>query len=91
MATRLHLPAPIPGMSCYASAHLSQILKGSELRSMNFFRLDVAPILSGLVEPSFWTHIVCQAAHQEQAAKHALLAISSLYENFDDLARDAAI
>ncbi|EGY14678.1 hypothetical protein VD0002_g8339 [Verticillium dahliae] len=53
-----------------------------ELRALGFFREVVAPVLAGPLDGFFWTHLVIQFTHQEQAARHAVLAISSLYENF---------
>lgn len=42
----------------------------------------MAPVLSGPLGRSFWTHLVAQLAHQEPAARHAVITISSLYEQF---------
>ncbi|KAI9147520.1 putative lipid transporter atnI [Paramyrothecium foliicola] len=56
---------------------------GLELRSLAFFREVVAPNLSGTLDTSFWTRLVAQITHQEPAAKHAVVAISTLYEEFD--------
>ncbi|KAM0284390.1 hypothetical protein ACHAQH_001966 [Verticillium albo-atrum] len=55
----------------------------AELRAFSFFRNVVAPVLAGPLNAFFWTHLVAQVAHQEQAARHAVLAISSLYEHFN--------
>ncbi|KAJ5980349.1 hypothetical protein N7481_007647 [Penicillium waksmanii] len=54
----------------------------SSLRSLEFFQHVVAPVLSGPLGRSFWTHLVAQLAHQEPAARHAVITISSLYEQF---------
>ncbi|WYZ33880.1 hypothetical protein EsH8_I_000156 [Colletotrichum jinshuiense] len=56
----------------------------ADLRALSFFRGVVAPVLAGHLDSYFWTHLVSQVSHQEIAAKHAALAISSLYENFKD-------
>ncbi|KAF4333240.1 hypothetical protein FBEOM_12975 [Fusarium beomiforme] len=54
-----------------------------EVRSLSFFHHVVAPVLSGPFDSSFWTYFVVQMAQSEPAARHAVLAISSLYESFD--------
>ncbi|KAL2691407.1 hypothetical protein Neosp_001792 [[Neocosmospora] mangrovei] len=56
---------------------------GRETRSLSYFHRAVAPVISGPFDGSFWTHFVTQVAHAEPAARHAVMAISSLYENFD--------
>ncbi|TID03699.1 hypothetical protein CH35J_001846 [Colletotrichum higginsianum] len=63
----------------------------AELRQLAFFRRNVAPSLSGVLDSYFWTHLVPQFSHQQPAARHAMLAISSLYEKFleDPLDRSA--
>ncbi|KAF7539256.1 hypothetical protein G7Z17_g12455 [Cylindrodendrum hubeiense] len=54
----------------------------TELRSLAYFHHVVAPVLSGPFDASFWTHLVAQVTHHESAARHAVLAISSFFENF---------
>ncbi|KAH7150292.1 hypothetical protein B0J13DRAFT_286434 [Dactylonectria estremocensis] len=54
----------------------------AELRSLAFFHQVVAPVLSGPFDASFWTHLVAQVTHHEPAARHAVLAISSFFEDF---------
>ncbi|KAF4841381.1 Aspercryptin biosynthesis cluster-specific transcription regulator atnN [Colletotrichum siamense] len=56
----------------------------SELRALSFFRGVVAPVLAGPLDNYFWTHLATQLSHQEQAAKYAVLTISSLYEKFKE-------
>ncbi|RMJ07515.1 hypothetical protein CDV36_012889 [Fusarium kuroshium] len=56
---------------------------GREARSLSFFHRAVAPVISGPFDGSFWTHFVTQVAHAEPVARHAVVAISSLFENFD--------
>lgn len=55
-----------------------------DLRGLTFFNRVIASELSGPLKSSFWTHEVPQAASSEPAVRHAVLAISSLYQNFDD-------
>jgi len=40
------------------------------------------PVLSGSTDSYFWTHLVMQFSHFEPTVRHAVLSISSLYENF---------
>ncbi|KAI0111237.1 hypothetical protein GGR51DRAFT_569259 [Nemania sp. FL0031] len=54
-----------------------------ESRSLDFFRCVVAPALATPLGNSFWTRPVLQLAIQEPSTRHAVVAISSLYEHFD--------
>ncbi|KAL0939985.1 C6 zinc finger domain protein [Colletotrichum truncatum] len=63
---------------------LTQAASEPELRALSFFRSAVAPVLAGPLDNYFWTHLVTQVSHQEKAARHAVLAISSLYEKFKE-------
>ncbi|KAJ5675452.1 C6 zinc finger domain-containing protein [Penicillium macrosclerotiorum] len=65
------LPASVPDAD-----HLS-------LRSLDFFHHMVAPILSGPLRRTLWTSSVTQLVYEEPAARHAAIAISALYEQFD--------
>ncbi|RMJ15228.1 hypothetical protein CDV36_005142 [Fusarium kuroshium] len=40
------------------------------------------PVMSGSTDSYFWTHLVMQFSHFEPTVRHAVLAISSLYEEF---------
>ncbi|KAF5568015.1 C6 zinc finger domain-containing protein [Fusarium phyllophilum] len=42
----------------------------------------VGPVLSGPTDSYFWTHLVMQFSHFEPIMRHAVLSISSLYEEF---------
>ena len=42
----------------------------------------VGPVLGGPTDAYFWTHLALQFSHFEPAVRHAVLAISSLYEDF---------
>lgn len=57
-----------------------QASSGAEQRAMSYFLRVVVPVLAGPLDGYFWTNIVAQVCHQERAAKHVVLAISSLYE-----------
>ncbi|GKT56056.1 C6 zinc finger domain protein [Colletotrichum tofieldiae] len=80
-----------PATGAYSWAQLlrvqpppTQTAPDTELRALAFFRRDVAPRLAGPLDSYFWTHLVPQISKQEPAAKHAALAISSLYERFNE-------
>jgi hypothetical protein len=53
----------------------------SEARALDFFRHVAGPVLSGQFNCDFWTRLVAQLSHREPAVRHALIAISSLYEH----------
>ncbi|KAJ2894264.1 uncharacterized protein MKZ38_007798 [Zalerion maritima] len=53
-----------------------------ERRSLHFFSRKVGPVLAGPMDGYFWTHLVMQFSHFTPAARHAVIAISSLYEDF---------
>jgi len=59
-----------------------QAVSVSELRSWGFFHHVVAPAVSGYVRSEFWTRAVLHVGMQEPAVRHAVLAVSSLYESF---------
>ncbi|KAI0401664.1 hypothetical protein F4802DRAFT_579363 [Xylaria palmicola] len=59
----------------------------TELRGLDFFRSVVAPALESPLTTSFWARRVSQLAIREPSTRHAVLAISSLYERFDPIAR----
>ncbi|UNI24212.1 hypothetical protein JDV02_009978 [Purpureocillium takamizusanense] len=52
-----------------------------ELRGMSFYRHVVAPSVGGPVKSTFWTKTVAEVLHREPAARHAIQAISALYEH----------
>lgn len=54
-----------------------------ENRALEFFRLQVAPVLSKHSRKKFWNVVVSQVGQQEPAVRHALSCISSLYEGLD--------
>ncbi|KAK8097262.1 hypothetical protein PG999_013206 [Apiospora kogelbergensis] len=61
---------------------------GLEMRSLDYFRCVVAPALSGPMHTYFWTNPVQQLSVQDLSIRQAVLAISLLYEKFDDQAHD---
>ncbi|KAJ6024732.1 C6 zinc finger domain-containing protein [Penicillium herquei] len=52
----------------------------ADLRALDFYRQRVGPILPGQLHEGFWTRLVPQMAHTENAVRHATIAISLLYE-----------
>ncbi|KAI1853997.1 hypothetical protein JX266_001138 [Neoarthrinium moseri] len=54
----------------------------SEKRAIDFFLLEIAPVLSRSNDSYFWTDMVVQLCYQNGAVKHAVLAIGSLYRTF---------
>ncbi|KAG7415855.1 Aspercryptin biosynthesis cluster-specific transcription regulator atnN [Fusarium oxysporum f. sp. rapae] len=80
--------APPPGSFSWTSLLRTKpqtlpITNTKEVRSLSFFHHVVAPVLSGPFDGSFWTYFVVQMAQSEPAARHAVLAISSLFESFE--------
>lgn len=55
-----------------------------ENRALEYFRLQVAPVLSKHSRKNFWNIVVSQVGQQEPAVRHALSCISSLYEGLSD-------
>jgi hypothetical protein len=52
----------------------------SERRSLQFFCVVAAPVLSGPLDSYFWTHLVLQFSQMEPAVRHSIVAVGSLYE-----------
>ncbi|KAI0553226.1 hypothetical protein F4679DRAFT_500851 [Xylaria curta] len=52
----------------------------SERRCLEFFCEVAAPVLSGPLDPYFWTHLVLQFSQMEPAVRHSVVAVGSLYE-----------
>ncbi|GKU19608.1 unnamed protein product [Fusarium langsethiae] len=59
------------------------VTNAREVRSLSFFHHVVAPALSGPFDGSFWTYFVARMTHAEPAARHCVLAISQLFEDFE--------
>ncbi|OTB05548.1 hypothetical protein M426DRAFT_319813 [Hypoxylon sp. CI-4A] len=53
-----------------------------EGRALQYFCERTAQVLSGTADPYFWTHLVMQFSNFEPAVRHSVVAISSLYEQF---------
>ncbi|KAH8681932.1 hypothetical protein BX600DRAFT_32835 [Xylariales sp. PMI_506] len=59
-----------------------------EARALQFFRTRAASSLSGPYDGYFWTNVVLQLSNSEPIIQHAVLAISSLYEDFSCKGRE---
>ncbi|KAI3541048.1 hypothetical protein CABS03_11031 [Colletotrichum abscissum] len=59
-----------------------------EGRALQYFCEVVGPAMSGTSDPYFWTHLVMQLGANEAAVKHALVAISGLFEQVDELQQE---
>lgn len=55
-----------------------------EARALDFFRVQVAPVLSQHSSKHFWNILVSQVGQQQPAVRHALVCIGSMYEGLDD-------
>ncbi|KAK0722157.1 hypothetical protein B0T26DRAFT_641870 [Lasiosphaeria miniovina] len=61
----------------------------ADRRALDFYFRVVAPILTEYSDDSFWIQLVAPATEQDAAVRHAVIAISSLYEH-SSLERDTA-
>ncbi|KAI4112873.1 MAG: hypothetical protein LQ345_006042 [Seirophora villosa] len=55
-----------------------------ERRSFAFFRLRTIPEISGFFPSDFWDRLVPLASFYEPALKHAVIALASLHERFEN-------
>ncbi|KAI0517926.1 hypothetical protein F5B22DRAFT_635445 [Xylaria bambusicola] len=76
--------SPSSAVSWYRPRHLfPNVHDSSERRSLQFFVEVAAPVLSGPLDPYFWTHLVLQFSQMEPAVRHSVVALASLYEQVD--------
>ncbi|KAI1429668.1 hypothetical protein F5Y12DRAFT_330056 [Xylaria sp. FL1777] len=69
------------GLSWHRPRHLfANVHNASERRCLQFFVEVAAPVLSGPLDPYFWTHLVFQFSQMEPAVRHSVVAVASLYE-----------
>ncbi|KAI2462950.1 hypothetical protein F4781DRAFT_418253 [Annulohypoxylon bovei var. microspora] len=74
---------PTPGLLWHRPRQLFQSVdSASEGRALQYFCEKTAHFLSGATDPYFWTHLVMQFSNFEPAVRHSVVAISSLYEQF---------
>ncbi|KAI0450805.1 hypothetical protein F5B21DRAFT_410882 [Xylaria acuta] len=75
---------PIPtssALSWHRPRHLfPDVNSAPERRCLEFFCEVAAPVLSGPLDPYFWTHLVLQFSQMEPAVRHSVVAVGSLYE-----------
>ncbi|KAL9016676.1 MAG: hypothetical protein Q9185_006003 [Variospora sp. 1 TL-2023] len=55
-----------------------------ERRSFAFFRLRTVPEISGFFPSDFWDRLIPLASFYEPALKHAVIALASLHERFEN-------
>ncbi|KAI1757977.1 hypothetical protein F4782DRAFT_536670 [Xylaria castorea] len=68
-------------LSWHRPRHLfPNVNSASERRCLEFFCEVAAPVLSGPLDPYFWTHLVLQFSQMEPAVRHSVVAVGSLYE-----------
>ncbi|KAI8963297.1 hypothetical protein F5Y11DRAFT_319882 [Daldinia sp. FL1419] len=78
-----YLTKPSSGLLWHRPRQLFQNMSSaSEGRALQFFCEKTARFLSGTTDPYFWTHLVMQFSNFEPAVRHSVIAISSLYEQF---------
>ena len=56
----------------------------AEHRSFHFFRTRTAPQLAGYFASDFWDYLVPLSSHYQPAIKHAVVALASLHERFEN-------
>ncbi|KAM0816702.1 putative C6 zinc finger protein [Seiridium cardinale] len=82
-----YLPAAPGTYSWSQLLHLEtapiQAALDAEPHIISYFRHVVAPSISGPLDSHLWTSVVMQISSQQAAAKHAVLAISSLYKTMN--------
>ncbi|KAE9371928.1 hypothetical protein N431DRAFT_492197 [Stipitochalara longipes BDJ] len=54
-----------------------------ERRSFYFFKERTAPQLSGFFSGDFWERLLLQTTHHEPCIRHAIIALGSLHERFE--------
>lgn len=64
--------------------NLSGLANDQERRCFDFFQTRTAGQLSGFFDTTFWKRLILRATHHEAAIKHAVLALGSLHERFEE-------
>ena len=67
-------------MPAITSRHTTQ-----ESRSIDYFQTIVAPSFAGCADDYFWTRLVTQASYHHPAVRHAVVAISTIYEQLGEV------
>ncbi|TIA49831.1 hypothetical protein D6C77_09436, partial [Aureobasidium pullulans] len=65
-----------------SNPRLSPCLDEQEGRALDFFRSVTLPQVAGTNHRDFWGKLILQGAHFDEATYHALLALSSVHENY---------
>jgi hypothetical protein len=63
---------------------ISVVGSPKERRSFHFFQQKTAPQLSGFFGGEFWERLLLQATHHEPSIRHAIIALGSLHERFEE-------
>jgi hypothetical protein len=75
--------APGPTYAWHIPQSLDRAWSGvdrDESRSLDYYRTRVSKDISGYFDTNFWDNLVLQVSDREPAVRHAILALSSLYE-----------
>lgn len=83
---RGYQPAPVGSFSWQQLLHWRQpclSVDAAEARCLSYYQHVVAPSLARSLDHTFWGIHVPRVLDQEPAARHAVLAISALHEDFD--------
>ena len=84
LRTTQHGCSPGKFLPLYTSGPCSDFLdRPDEGRAFQYFQTRAVQVMSGYFEVAFWNELVLQVSHEEPAVRHALLALSSLYEAYD--------
>jgi hypothetical protein len=61
-----------------------------ERRCFDYFRRRTVPQLSGSFDSTFWNRLLLQATHHQPAVWHAVVALGSLHQNFEERCPDTS-
>ena len=68
----------------FNSPSLCGLASEEERRYFNFFRSRTSVQMAGFFSSEIWDRLILQATHYEPAIKHAVLALGSLHERFEN-------
>lgn len=74
---------PLPPLRCSAPSSSIALGNEQERRSFFFFCNRSRVQLSGLYGSDFWTSLIPQAAHSDSGIRHAIIALGSIHERFE--------
>ncbi|KAH8649803.1 hypothetical protein BX600DRAFT_473607 [Xylariales sp. PMI_506] len=76
--------AHLEGNSILACPSTRPSMKSQEVRCLQFFIERTAPELTGIVSQPFWTRAVIQLAQIESSIAHAIFALASYHEGYQN-------